>query len=485
MIKKRRHPLRITFPNGHQVRTSEDVAYAWVKLGDHQGWTRANNPNEYVDAPRLLIPKTFDRGLAAVLLDSTPQDLRDADLAGAILITPGEPPSPQVDELEQFRQARINKAPRTPNDVTLARASTSEILDLVADHGLSIAARALQLQSLPAREELLTHLGHSRVTELLANHPELPEEVVWQTMRSKGFDPTRAPSVKKDAVGLAGNPNLSQDDQDMVIRTLHKDVTAGDPTAVAPLTRAASSPSIPERTAAWLVEQRDELPREVRLALAKNQGAGWLWLRRILDSDLDPHVALASRDVGELGITRALTFAVHPDPGVRAAAGEDLPAAKWDWDNQKHQEILRSIDDPLAEGDWSLTPEALEPIMWGPYSVTRQWAARADQHPEAERELRRLVDLHNRSWGAVGKGQGDPALAARAAGARTLAKFTPELDHLGLDAGRTYTVEDARIAAVQATAARPMGELRNNSSPIVQAVLDACAAELNAQQKQA
>lgn len=478
MSKKRQHPLRVTLSGDDKtLRTSEDVAYAWVKLGSHEGWTRVHNPDEHREAPRLLVPKLFDRALASVLLDAEPSDLIGTDLAGAVLLMPTDPTPEPADELIQFRAARVARTPHVPNDVTLARASTAEILDLVSEHDLSLAARALHLRSLPAREELLTHLGHRRVAALLAAHPELPEELVWQAMRSKGFDPTQVAADGDDAVGLAGNPNLSQEGQDSVIRKLGELAIEGDQTAEAPLARAVASPSLPECTANWLAARYEELPRSARLALARNEAADWLWLRRTLDSDLDPEIALASRKVGEIGLTRALAFAEHPDPGVRAESGEDLLDAHWSWDDDNHLEVLRLIDDPLATGDWSLAPDRIDATTWGAYSVARQWAARGNRYPEAEKTLRRLVDLHNRSWGAVGKGQGDPALAARADGARTIAQLSPELRILDLDPGRTYTLEEARLAMVQATAARSHADLREETSSLVQAVLDGCAAE--------
>lgn len=477
MTKKRAHALRITLGDDTQVRTSDDVVYAWSQLGRHEGWTRTHKPDEYSEAPRLLIPKTFDRGLANALLDSIPEDLKDSDLAGAILVFPWGDTPPELNDLRSLRQARIDGTDLPVNDVTLARISTAEILDLVSQHGLPVAARALQLRSLPIRDELLAHLGHQRVAELLAQHPELPEGIVWQAMRSRGFDPTQTEVPAESAVGLAGNPNLSQKDQDEVIRELTAEALAGKEVAIPSLARAVASPSLPETTATWLADQYSDLPRSARLSLASNRSADWLWLRRILDSDLDPEIALASRKVGEVGLTRSLAFTQHPDPAVRAAAGVNLAAPSWSWDNRDHLEVLRLIDDPLSTGEWSLEPAHMDPSDWGAYSVARQWAARTGDHPEAEKELRRLVDLHNRSWGAVGKGQGDPSLAARADGARAVATLTPELQLLGLDEGRTYTLEDARMCMVQATAARPHDDLRHSTSPMVDAVLDACAAE--------
>lgn len=480
MRTKRPQALRITLPNDVQLRTSEDVAYAWVKLGSHEGWTRTNKPDEYQDEPRLLIPKTLDRGRASTLLNSEPKELRGADLSGAVLAFPDEEPLSDAEDLANFRLARVNRTQHTPNDVTLTRASVAEILDLVAAHDLGVAARALVLRSLQVREDLIARLGHERVAELLATHPELPEGVTWQAMRSRGFDPSQVQISADDAESLAGNPNLPQESQDVVIRRLTDAVLKNDPSSISLLARAVASPSIPEPSAAWLAKRYEDLPRAVRLALANNKSADWLWLRRTLDSDLDPEVALASRGVGELGLTRTLTFSEHPDPGVRAAAGANLPTATWSWDDDNHLEVLRLIDDPLATGTWSLEPPRVDPTTWGAYSVTRQWAARARKYPKAEKTLRRLVDLHNRSWGAVGKGQGDPALAARADGARVMARVTEELQLLELTPGKTYSVEEARCRMVMATAARPFEELRNESSDMVRAVLDACAAEADA-----
>lgn len=478
MRSKRQHALRVTLPKGMQLRTSDDVVYAWVRLGSHKGWSRVTKPDEFREEPRLLVPATLDRALATALLDSDPQALDASDLSGAVLVMPGAAPAEAAQDLMALRVARINGTARTPNDATLTRASVAELLDLVAEHGLGSAARALQLRSLQVREELLARLGHQRVSELLATHPELPEEVIWQTMRSRGFDPAPEGVDDTDAVSLAGNPNLPQESQDVVIRKLSQDALAGDPSAPSLLARSLASPSIPEQTVAWLVRTHyEDLPRAARLALASNKSADWLWLRRTLDADLDPEVALASRQVGELSLTRNLSFSKHPDPGVRAAAGESLPEATWSWEDPQHVEVLSRIDDPLTPGTWSLEPDRVDPTTWGAYSVARQWAGRSGQHTAAEKKLRRLVDLHNRSWGAVGRGQGDPALAARADGARVMAQMTPELQLLGLTPGETYSLEEARLRMVMATAARDHADLRSETSPLVRAVLDACAAE--------
>lgn len=481
MNKPRTHALKLTLADGGCLRTSTDVAYAWVKLGAHEGWTRAPRPDEHRDAPRLLIPKTFDRQRSAALLDSTPRDLQSTDLEGALLVLPGDGSPAGKRELDAFREARIDHQPQAVNDVVLARASTAELLDLVSAHGISVAARALQLRSLPAREELLAHLGHSRVAELLAQHTELPEEVVWQTMRSRGFNPEGSVELSAtDAAGLAGNPNLSAERQVWVVNQLLGKLADGSTDVEAPLSRAAAAPTLPEQAAMVLSNTYDRLPARVRLALANNSSATWLWLRRRLDGDTDPRVALASREVGEISAARSVVFTQHPDPEVRTAGGVNLPQVTWSWEDPNHQEVLRLVDDPFSTGHWSLEPESIPASDWGAHSVARQWAARTEQHPDAERELRRLVDLHNRSWGAVGRGQGDPARAARADAARAVATLTPAVQLLGLDPGRSYSLEDARLAAVQATAARTQEELVDDTSPVTRAVLDACAAEAEA-----
>lgn len=434
-------------------------------------------PDDAADSPRLLIPKPFDQSLASKLLDRSPAELQSIDLAGAVLLLPDQPPPPEAADLRDFRDARVQKRPLPVNDVTLSRASTSELLDLVSVHGLHVAARALQLRSLPAREELVTHLGHQRVADLLSRHPELPERVVWQTMRSRGFSPGDMRIPPDDVVSLAGNPNLTQEQQVQVVDALLSACSEGDLTAEAPLARAAASESLPELAAEMLTVHVDSLPRRVRLALASNETADWLWLRKTLDAHIDPETALASSRVGELGVTRRAVLTNHPDPVVRAKFLGSVPDTVWDWSHPEHVEVLRLIDDPLAPAKWSLEPSEMDPTLWGAYSVSRQWAARSDRHQQAEAELRHLVDLHNRSWGAVGRGQGDPALAARAAAARAVAGTVPALKLLGLDEGRTYTVEDARLRAVQVTAARPWDELRSHLCLWIAPVLEACAAE--------
>lgn len=476
MKSTRTQPLKLTLHDGTKVRTSDDVAYLWRTHGHHTGWSRTHRPDRHPQLPLLLIPKDFERERSRVLLDSEPADLRGANLAGAILITAEANHPEEIDQLNTLRNLRIAHEPVELNDVTIARATPEELKDLIGEHGLHVAARAFQLKSLPVREALISTLDPDDVATILADHPEIPAEIVAQTKRSAGYSPARV--IPDDLPALAGNPNLPGRAQSALVRLLTLPAIEGDEDAAAALRRTLASPTLPEE-AAWTVVQYNPLPRNVALALANNEHATWNWLRTILDGHTDPEVAIASRKVGEWTEARRARFAEHPDPEVRTCTGSPAAPAKFSWLNKQHLNVLQAVDDPISYTTWSQRPADVEPDEWGAYAVARQWAARADEFPEAEKMLRRAVNLHNRSWGALGQGNGDPQRAARAEAERVVALSDPQLRLPGLNPAETYSIEQARVKAVQATAAMGRPAPGADLDPITAAVLTACAAEAN------
>lgn len=475
MSSTRKQPLKLNLPHDVKVRTTDDVAYQWRTYGQHTGWSRTFRPDRQPQLPTLLIPKDFERELASALLNSEPKDLAGTDLAGAIYLAGNKDHPHTIDQLQELRNRRIAGEGIDNNDVSLSRAHPEEIKALYEEsRDATILARAFRLKSLPARDRLIELLDKDVVTQVLNNHPELPAEITSQIKRSPGYAPLRV--VPDDLPTLAGNPNLPSRAQTALVNLLLVASLDGDKESETALSRALSAGTLPE-DAAWIAIQYNPLPRTAALALAKNKDADWNWLRTALDAHPEPDVALASLEVGERTTARIARLANHPDPVVRSRVESHEEPGTWSWFNKKHLTVLQAIDDPITYLDWTQQPEDIEPDTWGAYSVSRHWVARAGEFPEAEKLLRRAVNLHNRSWGALGEGSGDPQKAARSEAERVVALSDPQLRLLGMNPAQKYTVDEARVLAVQATAARGIPDPSKEQDPITEAVLAACACE--------
>lgn len=483
--KTRADSVRVTLPTGQPLRTSQDTAYAWVSRAGTTGWTRINTDRPHQDAYRLLIPKRYNRSLAAAALDATPHVLETELPVGLVLLPPAGTHE-SVDLLVKFREAgkahsipdTVNASPVREWPFFLARASTQDVLTLISQHDLNLAAIAISLRSIPAMEDLLQRLGHVRVQKML-DSCDLNEELTWKIMRSPAYDPVGL-HTDRQLIGAAGNPRMLPGDQARAIRVLVRRHREGDEMVEAPLTRILASEGLAAEAAEVAASHLEELPVRSVMALANNTSATWPWLRRQLDVFPDPEVVLASLRIGELSRSRRALATHNLDPIVRRDILDQVTDAAWCADDPKANRVLSMLSHNVAAHPWTVRSPLVDPEDWGVASVARQWAARAADFPEAEKLLRRAVDLHNSGWGAAKPGQSDPDKAASSETARMLSRFDPVLEFLELDhVGQSISLEQARVEAVRAAVAHEaMGQGVNEAvEPLMDAALAGVAAE--------
>lgn len=454
MSRRRRTTTRL--PDLDQpLVTTRDTLYEWSRHTSYEGWAKVARFSSSTN-PKLMVPHGYSRDLARAALDARAEELEEHLPAGVVLILPGKH-SRSLDLLVDLQVARkqhavpaLFKRARSEDwPFFLARLPTSAVLELAADHGLHVVSAALTLKSLEQREDLLGRLGHHRIEQML-KVCQLPEEVYWQVLRSSAFDPDGM-ADPGTLVGAAGNPRLSSTQQVAVVETLLDQLGEQDAFLVEPpLTRLVSSSGFAEAAALKLTPVLSLLPRKTVLSLAENPVVTWLWLRDKLDTFPDPDVALHSMKVGGMTDRRRSVFEGSQDPVVRAAVGQPLTMAQWDPSDMYFRSIVNRAVNGDRSADWSVESPFVPSDEWGIHSVARQWLARADRYQMAERTLRRVMDLHNRSWGRAGSSLGDPAKAAKADNARALTQFDRVYAFLSIETvGEPVTLEQVRMEAVR------------------------------------
>lgn len=470
---------------GPVLKTADDVVFVWKAVGDLSGWSRVTQAGA-VDVGAvevLLVPKRANPALTAAALDTHVDAFAEGFQDYPVLFANNPE---DWDFLAGLRRARVDRdliqfysAASVPErKALLVRLSVAEILVLVQTFGLDVAVDALRWSSLPAREALLRGLGRRRVALLVNGEFELPVELSLQIMRSDAFDASGVVVTAESAAGVAGNATVQTGQQVTVVDALIRAYVDGDEQVVTPLSRALGSAGLAAEAARVAVREVASLPHRALMALASNQAADWLWLRQVLDGHDDPVVAEASAGVGELSPVRLAVLRKHSDPVVRKKfTGEMIDYSGVD--AGLVADLLFDVDDPFSDRVWSFRPGHVDDLDHGSYVVSRYWAAIVDDFGDAEADLRELVSLHNRAWGQVGAGTGDPVKAAKMRSAQAASRFNSILPRLGFEPGVSVNVDEARLAVVQAVAVDPD---RFPEGPLKAAVYAAVSAELLAEE---
>lgn len=404
----RKHaPLTIPVPGAESFKTADDVAYVWTMLGEVEGWSRTRRPDKHPGEPLLLIPKRASQQLFEAALAQAPDEHLSNHVPGVVLLLGATAPGLAV--VRRLREARkagqvsdlysvlVSEADKLA--VTL-RLTPAELLLLAQDQGLNVIRDAIP------------HLSRGAA------------RVVRQALPDG-----------EQAMGLAD--------------LLYALVVEGDQAVIPALKQELAKPDVDEALVAKYV---GSLPESLLLTAARNEALTGDEIRGWLDQRSSAEVAFTSASVGELTPERQARFAQHRDPAVHARLGGvplEVPAVE----TSVVDAVLARVDDPLDVGPWPLEPDELAPDEWGAHTIARYWDALGPQHPAAEKQLRRLTDLHNRSWAKVGQGEPDPAKIAQADAARVAAHADPLWSALDLPIGESVTLDDVRRHVVLAVAA--------------------------------